>query len=230
MILGMGQIVIGMGHVQPAEAIKMNIYSYKITRDYGFAPNPFFGICTLATCKPGIRSCAQVGDWILAFGGKRTMVPDKLVCLMRVDETMTFDEYWNNKRFRCKKPAFDRSLKYCYGDNIYHHAGDGNWVQENSHHSKAEGTNYNNLKHDTHVDRVLISETYWYLGSNALKLPKKYQKLLPRVRNYNHLHSEELGFEWEDFQEWMKKKSSMGQHGLPCKWKTRKRFVRYKGE
>ena len=30
-------------------------YSYIITRDYGFAPNPFGGVCTLATCKPKIR-------------------------------------------------------------------------------------------------------------------------------------------------------------------------------
>ena len=33
-------------------------------RDYGFAPNPYFGYCTLATCKPVIRRCAGVGDWI----------------------------------------------------------------------------------------------------------------------------------------------------------------------
>ncbi len=28
-------------------------------RDYGFAPNPFHGICTLATCKPVIRRVAR---------------------------------------------------------------------------------------------------------------------------------------------------------------------------
>ena len=31
-------------------------YSYVVARDYGFAPNPFNGILTLAACKPVIGS------------------------------------------------------------------------------------------------------------------------------------------------------------------------------
>lgn len=45
------------------------LYAYSITRDFGFAPNPFHGICTLATCKPRIRKAANIGDWILGIGG-----------------------------------------------------------------------------------------------------------------------------------------------------------------
>ena len=41
-----------------------------MTRDYGFAPNPFFGFCTLANCKPKIRKSANVGDWIIGTGCK----------------------------------------------------------------------------------------------------------------------------------------------------------------
>lgn len=51
----------------------MNLYSYVITRDYGFAPNPFWGICSLATCKPQIRQRALKGDWIAGFGGANTI-------------------------------------------------------------------------------------------------------------------------------------------------------------
>ena len=72
----------------------MKLYSYVIPRDYGFAPNPYFGYCTLATCKPIIRRCSQVGDWIAAFGAAGTTVRGKLVVLMRVEETLPFDEYW----------------------------------------------------------------------------------------------------------------------------------------
>ena len=39
----------------------MYLYSYVITRDYGFAPNPFWNICSLATCKPQIRERALIG-------------------------------------------------------------------------------------------------------------------------------------------------------------------------
>ena len=74
----------------------MKIYSYVIPRDFGFAPNPYFGYCTLATCKPRIRKGAQIGDWIAAYGSASTMFREKLVVLMRVGETMTFDEYWDD--------------------------------------------------------------------------------------------------------------------------------------
>ena len=50
----------------------MKFYSYVIPRDYGFAPNPYFGYCTLADCKPGIRKMAQTGDWVAAFGAAMT--------------------------------------------------------------------------------------------------------------------------------------------------------------
>ena len=32
-----------------------------MTHDTGFAPNPFFDVLTLATCKPGIRRVSRPG-------------------------------------------------------------------------------------------------------------------------------------------------------------------------
>ena len=40
------------------------IHSYVVRYDSGFAPNPFYGYCTLATCKPNIRRSADIGDWV----------------------------------------------------------------------------------------------------------------------------------------------------------------------
>lgn len=231
MIHGMGRNKTGRRHIPFAKVMRMDIYSYKIIRDYGFAPNPFFGVCTLATCKPDIRCRAQIGDWILAIGGTQTVVSNRLVCLMRVDEAMTFDEYWNDERFQCKKPSFDRALKYCYGDNIYHHAKNGTWLQANSHHSKEGGAvNEDNLKRDTRVNRVLVSKAYWYFGADALELPSEYIDILPNGRNYKRFCMEEISLKWVNFQKWIKSKFAMGQHGLPCKWKDEKGFTRYKGE
>jgi hypothetical protein len=48
----------------------MRLFSYVVARDYGFAPNPFHRHCTLATCKPGIRARAAVGDWVIGTGAK----------------------------------------------------------------------------------------------------------------------------------------------------------------
>lgn len=46
----------------------MRLFSYVVRFDSGFAPNPFYGYCTLATCKPPIRRTALVGDWIIGTG------------------------------------------------------------------------------------------------------------------------------------------------------------------
>ena len=51
----------------------MKLYSYVMIYDTGFAPNPFWGYCTLATCKPGIRRPAEQGDWIIGSGYKQNV-------------------------------------------------------------------------------------------------------------------------------------------------------------
>ena len=63
------------------------LYAYAITRDFGFAPNPFHGNCTLATCKPRIRKSANVGDWVLGIGGASLKsVQKKCILLMKVTQ------------------------------------------------------------------------------------------------------------------------------------------------
>jgi len=46
----------------------MKLHTYVVRYDSGFAPNPFYGYCTLATCKPPIRKSAAVEDWIVGCG------------------------------------------------------------------------------------------------------------------------------------------------------------------
>lgn len=152
----------------------MKLYSYVIPRDYGFAPNPYFNYCTLATCKPVIRRCAQVGDWVAAFGAAGTKVHEKLVALMRVCETLTFEQYWEDDRFISKRPVFGKGVMHMYGDNIYHRDGE-NWIQEPSHHSREDGSPNNiNLKRDTGTNRVLIATEYYYFGNNAITIPQEF--------------------------------------------------------
>ena len=71
------------------------IHSYVVRYDSGFAPNPFYGYCTLATCKPGIRRKAEVEDWVVGSGSNDRSVGrgGYLVYAMRVTEVMTFDDY-----------------------------------------------------------------------------------------------------------------------------------------
>ena len=77
---------------------------YVVARDFGFAPNPFHGYCTLATCKPRIRKKARVNDWVIGMGGSRLKATGKCIFAMRVTEIITFDECWVNPIFLDKKP------------------------------------------------------------------------------------------------------------------------------
>ncbi|MCE7518232.1 hypothetical protein LZG37_08805 [Halomonas titanicae] len=147
------------------------LFTYVIARDFGFAPNPFHGTCTLATCKPGIRKSARVGDWILGVAGKRLgPVHKKCILLMKVTEKISFQEYWEDERYLLKKPCRNGSNVMMLGDNIYHQDTKGNWIQEDSHHSNADGSqSIENLERDTGTsNHVLISDFFFYFGSQAI--------------------------------------------------------------
>src|SRR4051812_44625037 len=96
------------------------VYMYVVDRDFGFAPNPFHGYCTLATCKPGIRARARVGDWIIGIGGGRLGATGRCIFAMQISAKITFNEYWLNPIYLAKKPVRNGSRKMMVGDNIYH--------------------------------------------------------------------------------------------------------------
>lgn len=149
------------------------LYTYPITRDFGFAPNPFHGFCSLATCKPHIRKAARIGDWVMGIGGTSLgAAKKKSVFLMKVTEKIGFQNYWIDRRFSLKKPLRNGSRVQMLGDNIYHKGPDGSWIQEDSHHSNPDGSpNPVNVKRDTeHSDHVLISDYFLYFGSQAVNV------------------------------------------------------------
>jgi hypothetical protein len=146
---------------------------YVVDRDFGFAPNPFHGACTLATCKPPIRRGAHLGDWVIGMGGSRLNATGKCIYAMEVTQTLTFNEYWASPEFRDKRPVRNGSRVMMVGDNIYYRpGGDGGWQQLDSHHSLSDGSpNPVNVEKDTTADRVLISRNFYYFGSKAQLVP-----------------------------------------------------------
>src|SRR5262245_519286 len=102
----------------------------------GFAPNPFGGYCTLATCKPRIRASAKAGDWLLGAGSVRAVGINRIVYAARIDEVCTLEEYGSNPRFEAKRPAARSEPWRRHGDNIYFKQSGGQWRQRrNIHHS-----------------------------------------------------------------------------------------------
>ncbi len=95
------------------------LHTYVVVTDLGLAPNPFHGVCTLAVCKPVIRRTARVGDWILGTGSKTRGRQGRAVYAMQVAETLDFEAYWRDPRFRAKRPDPAGSPSRRAGDNLH---------------------------------------------------------------------------------------------------------------
>jgi hypothetical protein len=95
---------------------------------------------------------------------------------MQIAESLTFNEYWNDDRFKRKRPRLIGSKKQAFGDNIYVRDGSGQWLQADSHHSFPGGIpNPSNIKNDTQTDRILIGTDYAYWGAKGPKIPQRFR-------------------------------------------------------
>ncbi|BBP71389.1 hypothetical protein PHLH6_33930 [Pseudomonas sp. Seg1] len=205
------------------------IYSYVVRYDSGFAPNPFYNYCTLATCKPKIRQGAQIGDWVIGSGSndRNVRLGGHLVYAMRVTEAMTFDEYCLDPRFESKKPFRNGSRKQSCGDNIYFRAAVGtDWQQRDSFHSLPDGSvNPDHVARDSGVNRVLISEDFVYFGGSGPEFPNNLKDQQGR-----ELCKQGIGLTTFDdvqlianLEKWVRSFGVHGYQGAPFEWLTIRR-------
>jgi hypothetical protein len=199
------------------------LYRYVIDHDMGFSPNPFHGYCTLADCKPIIRRCARVGDFVMGFGPAKSSIRYRLIYWMRVDEIVTFDQYWLDDRFRLKKPVLNGSHLKFHGDNIYHRGPNGVFIQAPSFHSLPDGnTNYLNLNTDTGTtDRVLISQTFGYYGAKAIAVPDCLHDAVATGRGHRTRLSPLVQ---SKVLEWLLSDLQRGFAGEPSDWQEIKKW------
>ena len=195
-----------------------------VARDYGFAPNPFAGWCTLATCKPEIRGVVNVGDWVLGTGSQSRGRAERVVYLMCVTGTLGFNDYWADSKFRCKRPNLHGSKKQAFGDNVYHRESDsGQWTQENFHHTFNDGsTNFKNLSLDTKYDRVLVSNDFAYWGGAGPNLPPRFttESKIVDVRAHRGHKSSILPNELvQEIVRWFRDIGESGYLGEPLDWR-----------
>lgn len=202
----------------------MSLYSYIVRYDSGFAPNPFYGYCTLATCKPKIRRHAKVGDWLLGTGSgdKKIGRAGYVVYAMRVTEALSFDQYDADPRFSKKKPYRTGSHKQSCGDNIYFRkTAPGPWSQRDSFHSSPDGSpNSKHIGRDTSINRVLISDHFVYFGGAGPSTPRALKD--KRGRTIVHSGVGQSRFDDDDlieeFGQWIEQHGDMGYRGPPYEW------------
>ena len=198
----------------------MRFFSYVVRWDHGFAPNPFYSVCSVATCKPAIRRVASVGDYILGTGSAERDLDGHVIFFMRIGEIISFDQYWADSRFARKIPVMNGSLQQRFGDNIYHRQG-SKWIQADSRHSQVGSEpNEKNLERDTgSTDRVLLGTDFTYWGGEGPKIPARLNNFVHRSPGHRSSFSED---EILKFVVWIR---SLGMSGLvadPYEWRYEK--------
>ena len=132
------------------------LYSYIVTHDKGFAPCVTNDLLTLACCKPKIRSTARPGDWVMGTTSKKKG-SGKLIFLARVNEKLTFADYY--RRFREGKRR----------DVIYQPLGTSGYKQIDTRDHGPE-----HMQHDLSTDAVLLSNEFVYYGGSAIPIPERF--------------------------------------------------------
>lgn len=198
---------------------------YKMTHDTGFAPNPFHGALTLATCKPAVRRKRSKGDWVAGFASKALVQSAReygvsipyggLVYLMQVtEEPLDLSAYFNDPRFLKKRPILDaRDPEIRTGDNIYWRDADGLYQQlpNNSHEQEAK-------IHDTSGKNALVSTRFWYFGRNCFVPPGGWKVLMGQELSIGRTFYCPDRFVEVMLDHLQEADMKPGIHGRPCMW------------
>lgn len=147
--------------------IEHKYYGYKMTDDTGFAPCVTKSCLSLACCMTAVRSRAPRKSWVAGFGGV-ALGYGKLIYLMQVERTMTFDEYFKVNDLKGRL------------DNIYFMAN-GKYEQLPS---ARFHTTSKEKERDTSVDRILLARRFVYFGTGKVDVPIRFRDFIPHARSY----------------------------------------------
>jgi hypothetical protein len=163
------------------------LFSYVVDHDFGFAPNPWDGYCTLVHCKFGgsggkrsIVELAKLDDWIIGTGGssKHSAGHGKIIYLMRVDEKLKFKKFLKDPRFHGRADCVDQG----------------------------QGNKY-----------ALVAHRYYYYGKNAVsmaELPDQLSRgLAKKGPGFRSDYSED---KLMLLLKWLRARYEQGMHGDPC--------------
>ncbi len=163
----------------------MRLYSYCIRYDDGAAPNPFWGICTLVICKPAIRRCAQVDDWVVGLGSANSPIGDISDCVvyaMKVSDRMTMQEYdeYCQRHHPRKIPQWRNRKDYRLrvGDCIYDYSDGEPPILRWSVHDEG------NRERDLGGKCALLSNHFYYFGDKPIKLPDRLGPIIHATQGH----------------------------------------------
>ena len=203
------------------------LYSYKMTNDCGFAPNPFYGVMTLATCKKLIRLNRNPADnpnlFIAGFSSVELngdpVGHERLVFIMKVSRRISFTAYFNSSPYQIKKLDIQNGdWMNQQGDNLYCSANNECGFERI--HS-INHCNNNSMIDDWEGKNVLISREFFYFGSEPLIIENHFKINIPRGRHPYGLSTEDCKDLWQFLKD--NKQSNVLLHP-PTKWKAGENF------
>ena len=163
----------------------MKLYTYTLLYDDGAAPNPFWGVCSLAIRKPLLRLAAEVDDWIVGLGSSKSPIGDisnQVVYAMKVTSKMTLIEYdqFCKTFVSKKKPDWrNRDYRMRMGDCIY------NFTAGPDHPKMRTGIHVEgNEANDMGGVYALVSKQYYYFGNHPIKLPDNLLPIIHRKEGF----------------------------------------------
>lgn len=145
------------------------VLSYILMHDTGFAPcikiDPSTNkeLWSLVCCKPRIRSSAKAGEYVVGIygvttGGKYTYA---IAYVARISEKISMKEYYN----RYHKPYGYPGRMDCIYDNKLTQLA-------NDFHNK------NHIRGDLSGGYALLSNDFVFLGTQNVRIPKKYLEMI----------------------------------------------------
>ena len=206
----------------------LRLFSYKMTHDTGFAPNPFHGVLTLATCKPGIRRTKKKDDWVAGFSSKALsnhanrlkvdISPDALIYLGKIKDVMPIADYYRDELYQCKIPSDEKlgSQISCMGDNIYEPSPSEPDVYKqvsNPNHKRDD-----DKRHDVSGKNVLIFSEFYYLGQKGKPIPDDIKISRPEGPTGYGYKTDDKNREVTKLIEWVQNNFKAERNGYPCLW------------
>ena len=179
----------------------MKLFSYCIPFDDGAAPNPFWGVCSLAICKPKIRRAANVGDWIAGTGSRHSPIGDvsgELVYAMRVTAKLRMAAYddLTKAELHGKIPVPQSGdPRRRVGDSIYDFSSPaGPRQRKGTVHDERE------QRKDLSGEYVLLSTHFFYFGDAPIALPPFLQPIVNQRQGHKSHANDAYA---EPFVEWI---------------------------
>jgi len=143
----------------------VDILRYVLRTDNGFAPCIDKGVLSLCCCKPVIRRCANVGDYVMGFMPIELAREEPLLTWVGViSEKLTMGDY------QAKYP--DRQ------DAIYKRDGYHSDGRENlSHNGGCHHSGHADQTRDKNGINALLFEQFWYWGGTPIPIQPNLRSL-----------------------------------------------------